>query len=70
MVKRGRKKGVLYPQYSQKILKTVEKYPGGSTHEIAKKSGMSWATTDKYLRNLRRSKKVKSRKVGKKTIWI
>lgn len=68
--RRGRKKGRLYPQLKTKIKNTVKKYPGASTHEVALRSGVGWATADKYLKSLKRDKKVKSRKRGIKTIWI
>lgn len=68
--RRGRKKGRLYPQLQKKIHNTVKKYPGASTHEVASRAGVGWATSDKYLKALRRAKKVKSRKRGTKTIWI
>lgn len=68
--RRGRKKGRLYPQLQKKIFDTVKKYPGASTHEIATRARVGWATSDKYLKELRRENKVKSRKRGVKTIWI
>ena len=68
--KRGRKKGLLYPQLKTKIQGTVKKYPGASTHEVASRAGVSWATAYKYLKASRRDKKVRSRKRGTKTIWI
>ena len=68
--RRGRKKGRLYPQLEKKIHNAVKRYPGASTHEVALRSKVSWATADKYLKSLRREKKVKSRKRGTKTIWI
>jgi len=68
--KLGRKKGLFYPQLKSKIKDTVEKYPGASTHEVASRTNVGWGTADKYLKALRREKKITSRKRGRKTIWI
>lgn len=68
--KRGRRKGMLYPQIKTKIRRTIEKYPGASTNEVASRAGVGWTTAKKYLNVLKREKKVKSRKRGSKTIWI
>jgi len=68
--KRGRKKGLLYPQLKSEIGETVKKYPGASTHEVASRANVGWGTADKYLKALRKEKKITSRKRGKKTIWI
>ena len=67
---RGRKKGLLYPQIETKIRQTVKQHPGASTHEVATKSRVSWATADKYLKDLRREKKLRNRRVGKKSVWF
>jgi predicted transcriptional regulator len=70
MSKRGRKKGLLYPQVKTKVLSTVRKYPGASTNEVADKAKVGWDTAKKYLRSLEKSKKVKGRKSGNRTVWI
>lgn len=66
---RGRKKGRLYPQIEKKVYNAVRKYPGASTHEVSTKTGISWSTADKYLRTLRRKKKIEGRKRGTKSVW-
>lgn len=68
--RRGRKKGMLYPQLKTKVEKVVKNYPGATTHEVASRARISWATAKKYLGTLKREKKVKSRKRGNKTIWM
>lgn len=68
-MKRGRKKGRLYPQIKKRVYKVVKKYPGASTHEVSMRARVSWSTSKKYLRTLRKDRKVKSRKRGKKSIW-
>ena len=67
--KRGRKPGRLYSDVTSKVHDTVKKYPGASTYEVATKANIGWATADKYLKALRREKKISSRKRGKNTIW-
>ena len=67
--RRGRKRGRLYPQIQKKVLEVVKRYPGASTYEVATRANVSWSTAVKYLKVLRRSGKVKSRRRGKKTIW-
>ena len=68
--RRGRKKGRLYSEVKTNIHGVVKKYPGATTNEVALKAKVGWPTADKYLRALRHENKVKSRKVGNRTIWV
>ena len=68
--KRGRKKGRLYPQVKERVRKTVRNYPGASTQEVASKARIAWGTADKYLKVLKREKKVNSRQRGNRKIWF
>lgn len=70
MSKRGRRRGLLYPQVKTKVLGAVRKYPGASTNEVADRAKVGWDTAKKYLRSLEKDKKVKGRKSGNRTIWI
>jgi len=67
--KRGRKSGKYYPEIKTKIKNTLKRYPGASTHEVAEKAKIGWATADRYLKKLSREKTVSKRKVGRKTVW-
>jgi len=66
---RGRKKGRVYPQIERGIHEVVNKYPGASTHEVSTRARISWSTADKYLKALRRKKKIEGRKRGSKSVW-
>ena len=68
--KRGRKKGRIYPQVKEKILKVVNTYPGASTQEVASRSKLAWGTADKYLKILEKEKKVNRRRRGNRKIWF
>jgi len=68
--KRGRPRGLIYPQIEQRIRKVVKRYPGCSTFEVSKKARVSWTTSRKYLKRLERKGVIKSRKVGRKRIWF
>lgn len=67
--KRGRKSGKYYTDVKSKIMTTLSRYPGASTHEVAERAKIGWATSDRYLKKLEREKKVSKRKVGRRTAW-
>jgi len=67
--RRGRRKGLLYPQIQRRVKEVVKRYPGASTFEVAKRANISWATAKKYLNTLRVRGEIRKRKVGKKTVW-
>jgi len=67
--KRGRKPGKYYPEIKTKITATLKRYPGASTHEVAERANIGWATADRYLKKLAREKKVSKRSRGRTTAW-
>ena len=45
--RRGRRKGMLYPQIKSKINRIVKRYPGASTYEVALRAKVGWGTAKK-----------------------
>ena len=70
MSTRGRKKGRFYPQVKNEVHKVVDEYPGASTNEVAEKAKIGWDTAKKYLKQLEKENKVKSRTRGNGKKWF